>query len=350
MTRKWLPKLVSAAAVAATVALYLIANPADEEPPLERGVNVLAASYRPDERGDEKLASHLSQLRWKDIQATIEEGVRNSSVRDRLVAAASGPQVDGPLLYAAALATLADGDAASSLHFFRRIDARSIPATLLYAPFRLQLELAPSSVNLFEPLLAAAVQHRDVPPLTAARYLGMCGHVNDALDAYLQSDPANWGDVELSVFRPMLTHAGAGRETRSMLAAALRGGRVESDLSAVIRQMVVEIDYASETSERLRLTARIKSDEAFRKHVVRGASKQLEIRRAFMERRYDELVQTSRESSVLEQTSETVMLLSLAAARIGDNGEFSRWTNELKRRIPSDETQAWINELSAAIQ
>lgn len=295
-----------------------------------------------DGRLDAKL---LGTLNWEDVVPTAEGIAANKNLCREVVAVAKRAN-HPPGAYLSGLLLMASGDLEAALASFTSVPVASIPATHLYAPYRLQSVLRSTQPNPFLPPLARAVAENQVPPLIQARILAAQGKTPAALKAYLQTDPAQWADIDARTLGAMRMQSGSARETAVLLQGALRGGRVPEPIRP---QLIAWVKAPSEPVSmedlKRRMLERIRRDPKLKEAAIAGAAQQLEVKQKFVGKHYRELLDAHRGAAAMEQPDETVLMLTLSAARLKDEMELDRWSKELRRRHPSTDTDTWLNQI-----
>jgi len=307
------------------------------------GSDVLAAKA-----GEKPDYARLETLQWAQIAATVE-GSCAEPARTQEVLVATDATMNSPTVFLRGLLLLGKGDQRGALEAFRSMAVETIPATYLYAPYRLQSELHPDEPNLFrEPLLRAA-QQGQLPSLIGARVMAREGNPESALKGYLGSDPSAWTSYDLEVFPFLLQHAGVEGETRAMLRAALRGRRVKQALRIKLETLATaQPDTATATAFKSNLGKLLQGDAESQTLAGRVAIRQLEIRRQFLAKNYAQLLREHASAEAPGQPDETVLLLTLSAARQSDTLALDRWSQEIKRRYPQPGVEQWIQSLRLA--
>lgn len=327
---------ISALAACAAGAFVLLAGcgkpdgEAASSAPVGRSVVVASAT------GGINLAD-LAAMRWEDIAPTVETCAKHY-LTDKVLAA-TAPLTQPPVIYLRGLLEFSRNQAEPALAAWALLDPAGIPADYLYAPWR--LSAARGGDNRYAAPLAAAVKDGRASPLVVARYSGAAGAFREALAAYLRTDPAVWTPYEVALFRQMKQHAPTARETDVLVAGALKGGRVPKNLLKEFAEVIKEPFVLDKEA----FAAALKADPVLAKAAVAGASRMLALRQAFASNRFREVVEMSRASEPLEAPDETVMLTFLAAAKINDQAMVDRWSQELRRRKPSQEIDQWIKQI-----
>jgi hypothetical protein len=334
----WGSLLALGAGLAVFLALDRRPKPAAVPPP---GRNVLARGA-----GERTLDPQLlSAVTWNDVGATAEGVNADRALREEVIQATDTNR-HAPAVYLRGLLLLANTNLESALGTFLRIAPAEIPASHLYAPYRLHSTLRPSATNPFAAGLHQAVQEARVPPLIAARTFVADGRLAEALKAYLRTDPADWTALDVRALRGLRLHAAFANDTAAMLQAALKAGRVPEELRAeVVAAVKAPADPATLDDLRQQFLQRLKADPDLQRAAVTGAVRQLEVRQQFAGRKYRELLDGKSVDNPLELPDETVLMLTLAAAKVRDEPAFERWSQELTRRYPTAEIRQWLNQL-----
>jgi hypothetical protein len=309
------------------------ASTPQNEPP---GTNVLSGTIHP---------HRLNEMRWADIAPTIA-GVGTNLASVRTLIDAAQQITNAPAQYFGALLLLADGKSEDALNQFLTIAPAAIPPAWLYAPHRLHATLRPALADPYMPLLASARKANQLPPLVAARLHARAAQPRAALEAYLKTDPQDWAREDLLAFGGMLQHAGVAGETSRLIRAALRATRVSAELRPELAALLKSDDDPQALRElRDGLAEYLKRDPAARQVAVSSAIQQLALRQRFVRREYSSILEEHRGTDPLRLPEETVLLLTLAAARQGDALELERWSQEVKRRTPTQEVAQWIRDI-----
>jgi hypothetical protein len=147
----------------------------------------------------------------------------------------------------------------------------------------------------------------------------------------------------------MRLHAGLSTEVDRLVKAALRAGRVPSSVKLRLQTVLVSQKEDYEAVLKNRFSNRIREDEETRKLVAEGAIRQLSVRRQFVEQKFADLLKAHAGKVASQLSEETVLLLTLAAAREKNATAFELWSGELRRRKPQAEVETWIRSLRAEI-
>lgn len=316
-----------------------------------------ASAKAPKKKNDE-----LSRLITKDVDpATVLPKATWDNLDQLFSATAEDPELQKRFLdsaadssepvsqFVAALLHLTQGNTEEALAAFRKLPIEKVPANHLYAAYRLHQQLAGDQPNPYRPRLRKAIEQGELTPLLSARFLAHEGDVEASLKQYLKTDPGDWVNHDVDNLRIMRLHAGLGSEVDRLVKGALRGGRITSDVKNRIYTVMVSQREDFDAVLKSRLSERIRNDEETRKLVARAAIKQLEIRRRFVREEFAELLKAHAKEDATQLSQETVLLLTLAAAREKNTTAFDLWSGELRRRNPQPEIETWIKSLRAEI-
>jgi hypothetical protein len=308
---------------------------------LPTGRNIILSGVA-DRKVDELL---LKTLLWEDVIATAEGVWANKELRKE-VAALAGKTRHPPALYLRGLLLMATDDLPAALASFLLIPAAELPLTHVYAPYRLQNALRPAQPNPFLAAMNRAISENRVPPLIQGRVLASEGRFEEAIKAYLATDPAGWLDLDMRALRTLRMHAGLGGHTSAMLMAALKAGRVPTPLRAeVVGILKAPQDQMAGEDLRTQLLRQIKTNPGVREAAISGAGHQLDLRQKFVSRKYREVLDPHASANPVLLPEETVLMLVLSSAQVRDVSSLDLWSQELKRRNPTPETVTWLNQI-----
>ena len=185
-----------------------------------------------------------------------------------------------------------------------------------------------------------------VAPLIRARYLSAQASWAGALEAYLLTDPASWSRYDLGFFRSLRTYSPAAQDTKVLLAAALRGGRIPASLQEPISVLIKGTGDNGQKEILLeKLAAKLGEDPELAGQALAAAARQLKLRVAFGEGRFEDVVNQSRTADPVEATDETVLLTFLAAVQSDAPQLDEQWGRELRRRNPEEHVKQWIESV-----
>jgi hypothetical protein len=280
----------------------------------------------------------LAGMGWQDIAPTAEATLRNGLIQEVLTKSAD--VTAAPCLYLRGMLELARSKPEQALAEWGKIDPAVMPADFLYAPWR--VSNARKGENRYEAPLARAVESGAAKPLVVARWRASHGDYVKALEAYLKSDPAEWTPHEVNQLRVMKLYAPITADVDLLIGGALKGDRlpeaVRGDLARLLKQPA--------TPDKEQIAAMLKADPALAEAATRAAKRQLELRVAFADNRFAEVVENTRELDPVAVPDETVFLAFLAAAKTGDRQLADQWAEELLRRKP--EAKSWIHDIQAS--
>ena len=291
----------------------------------------------------------LNQLTWQDIEATAEGSCADPK-RVEEVVLASVTSTNPPTRFLRGLLLLAKGDRAGCLQAFQSVPVQQLPANFLYAPYRVFAELHPEKPNPYRPPLVRAANQGQLSPLVEARVMAREANVEKAMQGYMGSDPAQWTAYDLEIFPLLLRHAGFGYEAQRLLRSALNGGRVKPEL----RPRIEALGYDSVTNAAPSPTFKpdfaklLQTSPESRELAGKVAIQQLEVRRQFLQKQYPQLLRDHEEAHPPTLPDETVLLLTLSAAKLTNTPALDRWSQELRRRYPQPEVQSWLATLKPA--
>lgn len=284
----------------------------------------------------------LTELRWEDMAATAAgTSARAGLRRDVIDTLASQPRVEAR--YFRGLLFMAEQRPEEALAAFEAIPVDRIPALHLYAPYRLHGTLRPGRPNPYRAGLVAARRAGQLPPLIAARIAAAEGDMKAAVASYVTSDPAQWARHDLGAFRALLLHAGLSPDTRTMLLAALRGGRVPGSIKGDV-QGLLESTRASAPPDEVRAALKrlLRENPVARDVAVAAASEQLRVRRLFLARQYAQLVREHRASDRTSLPDATLVIVLVSANETGDRDLRDLYAQELRRRHPDGDVDRFL--------
>ena len=287
---------------------------------------------------------HLSDLSWKDVDGFLRKRdlkTLNESEISTLEASASSI----PGRYLLAFFSMLHGRSDRALELFDSIPLNQIPDRYLYPPYRLERAVRVDKSSRYVIPLRDASARSSISPLVRARFLSMEGDPQAALDAYLRTDPAGWVRFDVSCLRKISQHAGLQQELRMLVAGALRSGRVTTHLTEELRVIFTSDNGLERVAAfKKRLRRALEANGAASEMALASAQAMLGARKAFLEKRYDELIMKHRGSNPTAVTTETALLVFLSATALKNVYEIERWGQELKRRYPDREVERWLSQ------
>jgi uncharacterized membrane protein YukC len=74
----------------------------------------------------------------------------------------------------------------------------------------------------------------------------------------------------------------------------------------------------------------------------------LESRKLFVQRDYQAIIDSQRDTSPMTLPNESVLILFLSSVRLKDRVEADRWGQEIKRRFPNQEVSDWVSSMTTS--
>lgn len=280
----------------------------------------------------------LEAMRWDDIALTSQSIIEQRVSEKVLDATAS--TTSPPVLYLRGILLLAKGQEDEAAAAWNAIDISAFSPDALYPPWRVASERR-ASPNRYDEPLAAAVNAKQASPLVRARFHGLRGEWQPALDDYLLTDPSTWTPFDIRIFGMLRLQAGFSRDTAVMLAGALAGGRVPASLRVETARLVKETPLPDEKA----VMQRMQDDPEFAAAATRAAEQMLSLREAFLANRFQQIVDNLRSTDPMQASDEAVYLAFLSSAQVRDAESTEKWGGELLRRNPDAGTQKWIESI-----
>jgi hypothetical protein len=284
----------------------------------------------------------VDRLSWQDLGRMA--ALMGTSETRRIYAIGLIGQSQRPqAIYLRALLYLANSQVQAAHSHFSQLDPATLPTRFLYAPARVSEQVSGTILNPYQPYLLAAAQEGQLPPLQTGRVLARAGHLADALAAYLKSDPAAWRSYDVTSLSLLMRHSGLTSDTRQLMRGAVTSQRLQPDLSDSIMSLLRGKQSNTLTTDQLR-TLLVAGGPAAQ--TIKGSLRRiLSLRRQFLAGDYQALLATHADTSPTLASDEATLLLLIAALASSDTYQTDRWSQELKRRNPDQETRAWISNL-----
>ena len=290
----------------------------------------------------------VSELSWDDVDGFMGNPDLRTLNADQ-ISMLDAPAASAPGRYVLAFFNMLHGRPLRAVEVFGSIPVDEIPRRFLYAPYRLERAVRPLDSNRYLAAIRDAIAEDAVAPLIKARVLSVEGEPQAALAAYLRTDPAEWVRFDAECLRKVNQHAGLQRDIRMLIAGALRSGRVKRPVDKELRAIAVASESVKRVAAFKKQLRRLLQDENPAGNVaMASAAKMLEARQQFLERDYDGLLATHRDSNVTAVTTETALLVFLSATARQDESEIERWGQELRRRFPDREVERWLGQWMTA--
>jgi hypothetical protein len=282
-------------------------------------------------------------IRWKDIAATVRDCYQSGKADSVLDLVSDW---DSPLaLYFAGALELARGEAEAALTCWVSLDQSAVPPDYLYSPWKLWRELKPQEANPFEAALTAGITLGRVRPLVDARFRALKTEYRAALEAYLKTDPAHWMSEDIQNLYRCEQYGPLQQQAGLLLAGALRRGRLRDEVRDLIEEIERRETAGDDFDLRNRLRLALTEDSALKEAAITVAKQQLDLRRAFAQSDFGEVLDYGEANDAGASSNETVLLVYLAAMGERQEELSDRWGTELRKRFPGKETLAWMESL-----
>ncbi len=282
----------------------------------------------------------LETMRWQDVSPSAEACIQKRLTEKILEATES--MSAPPVIFFRGLLKFSASDTAGAATEWAKLNVADIPPDSLYMLWRVAGSLE-GAENPYEKPLTEAVAEKRASPLVRARFHSFRGEWREALDAYLQSDPADWSPFELKTFGAMRLQAPFSRDTAVVLAGALNGGRVPQSLRVPLARLIKETPAPDKEA----FIAAIRNNPQIEKAAIAGAHKALALRQAFASDKFQDVVDQMRSTEPMQATDEAALLALLSATQVKDTRAAELWAAELLRRNPGESYRKWINEILA---
>jgi hypothetical protein len=290
----------------------------------------------------------LNALEWQNVdELTQAVGTDSNKIR-QIIQLATGVQ-NPAALYLKGFVLMITNKPMQALRTFNRLVVADMPAPYLYPPYRLQRRMRPEAPSRYLGALIRAIDADQVSPLIAARVQAQDGDPSSALSSYLQTDPAQWVTYDVDCIKKIGLNSGLSSEMRRMIFGALKSGRVSAKIERLLRQALTLETAAKEVRAfKRKLKEELIQDSRKGKMAVSSMKQLLEIRKLFVQRDYQMIIDRHQDASPMALPNESVLLLFLAGVRLEDRLEMDRWGQEIKRRFPNQEVTEWVSELTTS--
>lgn len=280
----------------------------------------------------------LESMRWQDVSPSAESTIQKRLIDKTLAATES--MTNSPVILFRGLLKFSASDTAGATTEWAKLNVADIPPDSLYMLWRVAGSAA-GSENPYGQALAKAVAEKQAPPLVRARFHSFRGEWREALDAYLQSDPADWSPFEVRTFGAIRLQAPFSRDTAVLLAGALNGGRVPQNLRVGLARLIKE----TPAPDMQAVEQQLRADPELAKAAIAGAAKALALRQAFASNKFQDVVDQMRAADPMQATDEAALLAFLSSTQIKDTKTAELWAAELLRRNPGESYRKWISEI-----
>lgn len=280
----------------------------------------------------------LETMRWQDVSPSAEACIQKR-LNEKVLAATESMSAP-PVIFFRGLLKFSAADTAGAAAEWAKLNVADIPPDSLYMLWRVAGSLG-GAENPYDKPLTQAVAEKRASPLVRARFHSFRGEWREALDAYLQSDPADWSPFELKTFAAMRLQAPFSRDTAVVLAGALNGGRVPQSLRVPLAHLIKETPVPDKEA----FIAAIRSNPELEKAAIAGADKALALRQAFASNKFQDVVDQTRSTEPMQATDEAVLLTFLSAAQVKDTPTAELWSAEFLRRNPGQDSRKWTKAI-----
>lgn len=296
------------------------------------------------------VSADLQALRWDEVNQALATIGNDESEIERLTHLA-GDVATPPAIYLRGLLLIAQHKPELALAAFHSLSLQSIPVKYLYAPHRLQQVLRPGEQDNYLSALRVAAVNNTLPILIKARVQARDGDLSGAFSSYLQTDPASWSRYDLQCLQRISSHQGLAADLVKLIAGALSSGRVNSKLTPTLQKIAHQPATMPDIETfQQQIRQAIVNNTAEGKLAIASAKKLLRDRKIFLARDYSGLITNYLETEPMILSTETVLLLFLAAAELKQQLEVDRWGQELIRRHGETEVRDWVNKKTASLR
>ena len=289
----------------------------------------------------------LEKLTWEDISSGRFTWADSAEPQlADLVNETKGIENDATR-YLQGLLLIASSKPDEALQVFASIDVEAIPTKQLYAPFRVHDSLRPLQPNPYLPRLIEQSDQGNLPPLLNARVLSRRGRFEEAINAYLATDPKQWTVYDACAMRQISAHSGLEVEIRRVVSAAIAGGRIPASQRGQFDHLLFKGTANSAANGiREQFVSRLKANPKSEALVMASFRSIQDDRTLFLDREYQKLILKHRTSNPEDMTSEMVTMLFLSALSEKEMELATILGQEIKRRHPNPETTQWVENLT----
>jgi len=274
---------------------------------------------------------------WRQMTTLLSTRAQSDLEREQLLEEL-GPAQTIQAQYLRALLYLSKGYVFEAASTFEGLDPEQLPEEMLYAPARVLRETRSPRAAAFEKRMLKV--RNQLPRIQQARVAASQGRLSEALAIYQGTDPAQWARIDQQYLGNLTMHSGLFLDARRLVLAALNADRLPEALKpGLITLLDGQKDAEQQAVQRLRECGNCQEQLAA---AVRQAA---DARKAFVERRFGQLVNGFKDRDVVAASNESVLMLVVASAAEANGLEFDRWSQELMRRSPEQETATWVNNL-----
>ncbi len=274
----------------------------------------------------------IHRLTWRQLEKALADISTDPRLRASVLDRFDPGSASAGSLYLVAMIRIALEEPLSANSLFNRIGLEELPARYAYAPYRLQEQLGLPGNRYLEPMHQAAFKGQ-VRPLLAARVFTRAGAKMRALESYLETDPGNWTSYDLANLQLLHNHDGMRPDTVALIQQARATGRLSPAIEEGFATFLKDPRVAPS------------ANALASKYAAQSVEEILSLRRAFMSRDFKTMIERYADRDVRAVSDEINLMLVVAAAASDNTKETSRWSVELKRRFPDEETRAWLSNL-----
>ena len=294
----------------------------------------------------------LTKLDWQTLDKMLRGISADRNKIDQVLQNTADVQ-NPAALYLRGFALMINSQPLQALTVFSKLSVRDIPENFLYPVYRLHKQMQPGSVSFQKYLQAMkrAISSGSVSPLIAARVEAQEGDLYAALANYLKTDPAQWVTYDVKCITRIAQHSGLNSEVLRMISGAVKSQRlskaVEEPLS---RLLTTEKDLPGVTTFKKSLKRELEQDSSSGKIALSSIKQMLDNRTVFLQRDYQKLLSTHKDTNPLMVTNESVLILFLSSVQLKNQLEMDRWGQEIKRRYPNREVAEWVSEMTTSVE
>jgi hypothetical protein len=290
-------------------------------------------------RGPESV--ELTELTWSQLDQ-VSQNTGGSHAKIEHDIQRIGRNATPASRYLRGLLHLSLGSAEAARNDFSGLEVEGIPARYLYAPFRLEEALGDSDGNPYLKRLRREALKGGLDGLQRGRILSRTGDFEDSLEGYLASDPAKWRAYDVESFRLLIAQPALESSVHHLIEA----GKDRMNPVVLTSATYLLAENGLSDAERRTVEKLVHGDKELAIAAVRQV---IEARRAFVERRFDSLIQSNVGRSPVMAGDELCLLLFVSAVATNNRLEADRWGQELGRRFDDEETRTWIRSLISEI-
>jgi hypothetical protein len=250
--------------------------------------------------------------------------------------------------YLKALGALQEGNLEKSADLFRSISPNNIPPAFLYPPYRLLKEYQPDSHNSYREGLLELTKNDLLPYLWAARVMTDEGRFMEALVFYWKTAPEDWTRHDTRCFRDIAQLQGTKPDVINLALKATSFSQIKDSVRTELNVLLESSQALSEKalqSLQDTLNAEVESGSATGLRIIASAKQALDLRKLYLSREYQTIVNQFKKKDPIYQSDETLMLVFTSAAQLKNIKSSLRWGREIQRRSKESETKKWVQTI-----